>query len=180
MLAFRKILFLAFIAQLLISCNESNNNDRKPVYINKNQLDEQLIEANKKVIHSELKQIDDLVARYGWDMIITGTGLRYQVYDSPGGMAVSKGCRVSMQYTVKLINGTTVYHWKQEGIKTFIAGKGEVVAGLEEAILFLKNNDKARIIIPSFLGHGLAGDGNKIPPKATMIYDIKLINVEKL
>ena len=177
---FRSIMLFLLPVLMVTACTENRVKERSPVIINKQQLDEQLIDANKKVVASEVQQIDDLVTRYGWSMTTTGTGLRYEVYDSPGGVAVTKNCRVSMQYTVKLINGTTVYHWKEDGVKTFITGKGEVVAGLEEAVLLLKNNDKARIIIPSFLGHGLAGDGNKIPPKATMIYYIELINVEKL
>ena len=57
-------------------------------------------------------------------------------------------------------------------------GSGGVESGLEEGILLLKLGDKARFIIPSYLAHGLSGDQDKIPPKATLIYTIKIIDLE--
>ncbi|PLX00281.1 MAG: hypothetical protein C0593_01245 [Marinilabiliales bacterium] len=178
MLNINKIYLIAMFLSLVVSaCNRSQsdayNNNHQPDAIK-----EQLIHANKAVVKTENQQIDDLVNRYGWDMTTTGTGLRYQVVFSKGGPLISEGQKVSMHYSVRLIDGTEVYNSQQMGILTFETGKGQVVAGLEEAILNFRNHDKARVIIPSFLGHGLSGDGDKIPPKATMIYTIEIIYVE--
>ncbi len=179
MLNILKNSLLFYLAIALVSCsNQRADNDSGRIRGNQKQLEEQLVKANKLVVQSEDQQITDLVNRYGWDMTTTGTGLRIQIVDSPGGTKIQRGNKVSMKYNVRLIDGTEVYNSQKQGIKTFVVGKGEVVAGLEEAMLMLQKNDHARLVIPSFLGHGLAGDGDKIPTKATMIYQLEIIYVE--
>ena len=60
----------------------------------------------------------------------------------------------------------------------FLVCRDEVESGLHEAIQYLKVGDKAKVIIPSHLAHGIAGDFEKIPPRSTIIYDIHLIAVK--
>ena len=55
-------------------------------------------------------------------------------------------------------------------------GIGGVESGLEEAILKLRKNSVAVLILPSHLAHGLLGDSNRIPPKAALVYKIKVID----
>ena len=50
-----------------------------------------------------------------------------------------------------------------------------IESGLHEGISYMKEGDRAKIIIPSYLAHGLIGDLDKMPPLATIIYDIRLI-----
>jgi FKBP-type peptidyl-prolyl cis-trans isomerase len=49
--------------------------------------------------------------------------------------------------------------------------------GLHEAIQYLRVGDKAKIILPSYLAHGLTGDSDKIPPMASVLYDIELVEI---
>lgn len=163
---------------LFIACNRGSGTSDNGNSSSTLNIEEQLIQANKQIALSEDQQIDDLLNRYGWEMTKTGTGLRIQIFDSPGGKEIVIGSKVSMHYTVRLIDGTVVYDSMESGIKTFSVGKGEVIAGLEEAMLLLKEKDKARLVIPSFLGHGLSGDGDKITSKATLIYQIEIIYVD--
>jgi FKBP-type peptidyl-prolyl cis-trans isomerase len=58
-------------------------------------------------------------------------------------------------------------------------GKGGVEAGLEDGILLMHEGGRAKFIIPSHLAFGLTGNGNKIPPKSTLIYDIKLLKIKR-
>lgn len=171
--------FLIFLSiSLFLACNRAPGDENNHNPKNTKVVEEQLVKANKQVALNEDSQINDLVNRYGWEMTKTGTGLRIQIYDSPGGKIIQKGSKVSMHYTIRLIDGTVVYNSRESGIKTFVVGKGEVIAGMEEAMLLLKNNDKARLVIPSFLGHGLSGDGDKITGKATLIYQLEIIYVD--
>jgi peptidylprolyl isomerase len=170
-------LIVMLLSLVATACNRSQS-DANNIHHQPDLLQEQLIHANKAVVKTENQQIEDLIERYGWNMITTGTGLRYQVVESQGGPLITRGQKVSMHYSVRLIDGTEVYSSQKQGILTFETGKGQVVAGLEEAMLQLRNHEKARVIVPSFLGHGLSGDGDQIPPKATMIYTIEIIYVE--
>ena len=51
--------------------------------------------------------------------------------------------------------------------------------GLNYAIKLLKVGDKAKIIIPSYLGFGLSGYQQSVPPYSTLLLNIKLLNIKK-
>jgi FKBP-type peptidyl-prolyl cis-trans isomerase len=52
-----------------------------------------------------------------------------------------------------------------------------VISGWDEGIQLLKVGDKARFVIPSELAYGSRGAGGVIPPNATLIFDVELMNV---
>ena len=57
-------------------------------------------------------------------------------------------------------------------------GKDNVESGIHEGITYLRVGDKAKLLIPSYLAHGLVGDKNKIPPRATLVVDLHLIRLQ--
>lgn len=136
-----------------------------------------LLEANKHVVKTEKQHIEDFLRRYKWDMTETGSGLRHMVYKEGNGPRAAVGKTATIYYTVRLITGDVVYSSAESGPMTFLIGKAEVISGLEEGILLLNVGEKAKFIIPSHLAYGLLGDENKIPGKATLIYDIELIEL---
>ncbi len=171
------LLYLPFIIQglLLYSCGQSNDPGKKT---NSKNIEESLLKANRQLVKTEDQQINDFISRYGWKMNETGTGLRYLVFRNGNGEKVVKGNKVTITYTVSLLNGEVCYSSEKTGNKVFIVGQGGVEAGLEEGILFLKKGDRAKIILPSHLAFGLVGDGDKIPAKATLVYDIELLEIK--
>ena len=60
----------------------------------------------------------------------------------------------------------------------FPLGQGNVIEGWDEGIALLKVGDKARFVIPSHLGYGSRGAGGVIPPNATLIFDVELMDVK--
>lgn len=172
-----KLSLLLFISVILISCH-----NKKDAVVEKQlsqqEIKERLLEINQASIQVENKQIDTLVTKSGWNMTETGTGLRYQILEKGNGPIATSGKIASLEYEVKLISGEVIYSSDKTGPKEFRIGKGGVESGLEEGILLLRVGDKARLIMPSYLAEGLAGDQDKIPPKATLIYTIKLIELK--
>ena len=71
------------------------------------------------------------------------------------------------------------YNSDKDGLKLIELGKAEVESGLEEGILLMKVGDKAKLVIPSHLAFGLLGDENKIPKRATLIYDVELVEIKQ-
>lgn len=174
----RYLLVIFFIGMFgFQSCNNKKDvNQPKP--FNQAQVAEKLVEANIAAIQVENKQIDKLIDSLGWNMIKTSTGLRYEIIENGNGPKAEFGEIAIFEYETKLIDGEIVYSSKQSGLKEFKIGSGGVESGLEEGILLLKVGDKARLVIPSYLAHGLSGDQDKIPPMATLIYTIKLIDLK--
>ncbi len=161
----------------LVSCKHIKNGSDAP-NLSQEQVTEKLMEANKAAIEIENTQIDSMVSHSGWKMIKTATGLRYQVLEKGNGPETISGKIIKFDYDVKLISGEEVYTSEKTGAKEFRIGSGGVESGLEEGILLLRVGDKARLIIPSYLAHGLSGDQDRIPPKATLIYTLKLIDLK--
>jgi len=168
------IIAISVLITLFSACNQSETNKQKHYKSSKNPL----IEINKKLVKSEGERINDFLARYGWSMQETGSGLRYLIYHTGNGKNADTGNIAILNYTLTLLNGDTIYTSEKNGKKEFLIGKGGVESGLEEGILLLKEGDKAKFIIPSHLAFGLPGDGNKIPSKATLVYDLELIQLK--
>ena len=164
---------LAVILLVLISCQGRHD----PKNLNPSDLKEPLIKANKEAARTESEQIDDFILRHGWNIANTSTGLRYMIYKAGNGPKTKPGMNVKLNYTLTLLTGDTVYTSALNGPLQFEVGKGEVISGLEEAILLLKVGDRAKIIIPSHLAFGLTGDQDKINFKASLVYDLELVSM---
>ena len=160
---------------LLISCGNppAQKQKTKP-----SELKETMMEVNKKLVQSENRYIEAYVKRRGWEMKETGTGLRYMIYKHGNGEKAVKGKIAKLNYKVSLLDGTNCYSSEEFGPKIFRIGKGGVESGIEEGILFLHVGDRVKFILPSHLAFGLVGDSRKIPAKATLVYDIELIELK--
>lgn len=165
------------VAFFLISCSDKQDRGSTKK-LSQKQITEKLVEANIATIETENQQIDELIVSKAWKMNETPTGLRFQIVEKGNGENASLSKMVRFEYDVKLISGEEIYSSAKTGPKEFRIGSGGVESGLEEGILLLKLGDKVRFIIPSYLAHGLSGDQDKIPPKATLIYTVKLIDLK--
>lgn len=167
--------FVILVISILISCGR--NEEKKPIIISKEELPGKLEKVNKKLSKTEDDQIRDLVKRYGWKMEETGTGLRIMIYKKGEGLQPKNGNSVKINFNVKLINGNVVYSSKEEGPREFLLGRSDEISGLHEALLLMHVGDKAKLIVPSHLAFGLMGDDEKIPKRATLIYDVELLEL---
>jgi FKBP-type peptidyl-prolyl cis-trans isomerase len=140
-------------------------------------LEEPLIKANKEAVRLENEQINDYISRHKLEMQTTSTGVRFSITKKGIGARVEPGKTVKLDYTLMLLTGDTVYTALKDGPLVFEVGKGQVITGLEEAILLLRVGDHAKFIIPSHLAFGLIGDQKKILHKASLVYDLELISM---
>jgi FKBP-type peptidyl-prolyl cis-trans isomerase len=133
---------------------------------------EKRIQAEKDAAEKALKEHTEGMTR-------TDSGLFYKLTEEGNGKKARKGQMVSVHYTGMLLDGTVFdsSYSRKEPID-FPVGVGRVIAGWDEGIQLLKVGDKARFVIPSHLGYGAQGAGGVIPPNATLIFDVELVNVD--
>jgi peptidyl-prolyl cis-trans isomerase A (cyclophilin A) len=109
----------------------------------------------------------------------TESGLRYQFIQKGDGKQAENGKTVSVHYEGSLENGKVFdSSYPRKKPIEFKLGIGQVIEGWDEGIALLKVGDKARFVIPSYLGYGPAGAGGVIPPNATLIFDVELMDVK--
>ncbi len=109
----------------------------------------------------------------------TDSGLRYQIIQKGTGAKSVKGKNVSVHYKGQLEDGTVFdSSYKRKQPIDFVLGVGQVIKGWDEGLQLMKVGDKARFIIPSHLAYGSQGAGGVIPPDATLIFDVELMDVK--
>ncbi|MCL9771105.1 peptidylprolyl isomerase [Flavobacterium sp. HXWNR69] len=109
----------------------------------------------------------------------TESGLRYQIIQKGNGTQAEKGKKVSVHYQGALENGQVFdSSYKRKQPIDFTLGVGQVIEGWDEGIALLQVGDKARFVIPSYLGYGSRGAGGVIPPDATLVFDVELMDVK--
>ncbi len=130
-------------------------------------------EAEEKAKQKEL--LDSVAAGYEE----TKSGLRYQILQKGEGKQATKGAGVSVHYKGQLLDGTVFdSSYKRKQPIDFNVGVGQVISGWDEGIQLLQVGDKARFVIPSNLAYGETGAGGVIPPNATLIFDVELMDVK--
>ena len=124
------------------------------------------------------QKIQDEINRISEGFTSTNSGLKYNINESTNGVTPIDGDRVSVHYSGRLINGNEFdSSYKRNKPFEFSVGQGRVIKGWDEALKILKVGEKGTFVIPSNLGYGARGAGGVIPPNATLIFEIELLEI---
>jgi peptidylprolyl isomerase len=111
--------------------------------------------------------------------VTTASGLKYVDEVVGTGESPKPGRPVSVHYTGTLADGTKFDSSVDRGQPyEFPIGVGSVIRGWDEGLMSMKVGGRRRLIIPPNLGYGAAGNPPKIPPNATLYFDVELLNVK--
>ena len=109
----------------------------------------------------------------------TASGLVFEDLVVGSGNAAASGQKVSVHYTGWLTNGTKFDSSKDRGDPfVFPLGKGQVIKGWDEGVAGMKVGGKRKLTIPPQLGYGARGAGSAIPPNATLVFEVELLDVK--
>ncbi len=170
--------YLILLAILVISCEcGSGHNSTQP---QRQRSPQEKIDDSRSFLEQERESIEAYIDDRQLDMRRSGTGLYYQILqvgDTPD--SIYSEDLVEFEYEIYLMNGTLLYSSDESGTRRLRIDKEDAVIGLHEALKLLRLGDKGRFILPSHLAHGVAGDQNRVPPMTPLVYELKIINIQK-
>jgi peptidylprolyl isomerase len=112
--------------------------------------------------------------------VTTPSGLKYVDVVVGKGASPTAGKQVKVHYTGTLENGKKFdSSVDRKEPFSFIIGVGQVIQGWDEGVMTMKVGGKRKLTIPSKLGYGPRGAGGVIPPNATLLFDVELLDVAK-
>ena len=135
-------------------------------------------EYNDEQRGNETVDIEKYLKENGIDVKPTASGLYYIEREKGTGPAPKTGDKVKVWYTGKLLDGT-VFDASSNRNKAFEfpLGQGHVIKGWDIGIAMMKQGGKATLVIPSNLGYGERGSGQRIPPFAPLVFEVELQEV---
>lgn len=110
--------------------------------------------------------------------IVTPSGLTYLDQTIGTGEPAVAGQTATVHYTGWLENGNKFDSSVDRGQPfSFPLGAGRVIKGWDEGVVGMKVGGKRKLTIPASLGYGTGGVGGVIPPNATLIFDVELLEI---
>jgi FKBP-type peptidyl-prolyl cis-trans isomerase len=111
--------------------------------------------------------------------ITTPSGLQYQILKHGTGAIAEVGQTVTVNYTGWLTDGTKFDSSVDRNQPfQFALGAGQVIKGWDEGVAGMRVGEKRKLMIPPDIGYGANGAGGVIPPNATLIFDVELLNAQ--
>ena len=108
---------------------------------------------------------------------VTASGLSITDLDLGNGEEAIAGKKVTVNYRGMLENGKEFDSSYGRGPFSFSLGAGQVIKGWDEGVAGMKVGGKRKLIIPPDLGYGNRGAGGVIPPNATLVFEVELLEV---
>ena len=109
----------------------------------------------------------------------TASGLEYNEVTLGTGTQAVAGKTVKVHYTGKFPDGKVFDSSVSRGEPIeFVIGQGRVIKGWDEGIALMKVGGRAQLTIPPNLAYGERGAGGVIPPNATLLFDVELVEAK--
>lgn len=119
-----------------------------------------------------------LIARQYANASRLPSGLMFVRRAGGTGETARVGQEVVVHYDGRLLDGRRFDSSYESGVPfTFRVGAGQVIPGWDEAFQLMRKGDKRTLIVPYWLAYGVNGRPPKIPPRATLVFDVEVLDI---
>lgn len=108
-------------------------------------------------------------------VVVTESGLQYQIIEEGSGDCPAEGCNVIIHQRCTLTNGKVIEDTFKDN-KPDEVPMNELIEGYKEGLLLMRKGSRYKLFVPPELAWGKKGSGNKIPPNALLIFDVRLLD----
>jgi len=164
------LLALISVVLMAVSCHGGGEDFNKAPKPGRKDMEE----VNRYLLRKDREVILNYIERKNLKMQESPTGLWYMIQKPGVGEFLKDNDHVIMNFECYLLDGTPCYSSSEQGPKDIIIGRTDLEPGMNEGLRLLKRGSEAVFIIPPFLAYGLVGDGKKIPPRSTIVYNVRI------
>ena len=111
-------------------------------------------------------------------VVLTPSGLQYEVVKKGNGEKVKEGDQVKVHYTGTFVDGKPFDDSRKRG-EPAVFGVDQVIPGWSEALKLMDVGSRYKLAIPSALAYGEQGAPPVIEPNSVLLFDVELISIEK-
>ncbi|MBK9290642.1 MAG: FKBP-type peptidyl-prolyl cis-trans isomerase [Bacteroidetes bacterium] len=134
--------------------------------------------ANEKARKEEKEKLANYLRTNNITVAPKASGLYFIETEKGTGKAVESGKKVRVHYTLYNLSGKMIQSSKDSGQPfEFTVGQGQVIKGWDEALTYMREGGKARLILPSDIAYGGTDRGPDIPAFSTLVFDVEVLEV---
>ncbi|MDR2652506.1 MAG: FKBP-type peptidyl-prolyl cis-trans isomerase [Prevotellaceae bacterium] len=182
------ILNILFALIFFASCNSNNGKTDSFKPKSAVNIHENIEKANKILIEKDKDRIESFLRRHNLQATFDSTGFWFAEIEKGNGTKIQNGSLVALQGAINLLDGTPCYTYSEDNPLVFVVGKSNelsetanaqnAISGLHSALVLMENQSRYVFVFPPHLAHGVIGDGNNVPPRSILVYDIKVLDVQ--
>lgn len=167
---------IAAFSLLLLLSSVFSNSDKQTAIASPGDATDLSLKDALVALNLDDKELNDMDLE---NAVETDSGLKYVDIKEGEGESPTPGQTVTVHYTGTLENGKKFDSSRDRNKPfSFKIGVGQVIKGWDEGVASMKVGGQRMLIIPSELGYGTRGAGGVIPPNATLIFDVELLEVK--
>lgn len=164
----------------MLSCHPEKRKQNPGEDAGKSVTTEELIEMNRQMVRQAVEANEAYARRHGWDFQREANGMIWELLTDHDGPHPESGDRVVLTYRIADLADSVLYaHTRSGKPLVFTVDYDAVEAGLNQMVRRMSRGDSARFILPPHLAYGLTGDGDRVLPATSLVYQIGLVDVQK-
>jgi FKBP-type peptidyl-prolyl cis-trans isomerase len=165
--------------------NDNTKNSQQKRAVNTRQ---NIEKVNKFLNEKDKDKIESFLRRQNLTATFDEIGFWIAPIEKGNGTKIQDGSVVALKGSINLLDGTLCYTYTEDNPLIFVVSRSNEISetstsqnatsGMHSALSLMEEGERAVLIFPPHLAHGIIGDGDNIPPRSILVYDIKILEIK--